>query len=526
MQALGPLVALNWYAPLRPVADNSLYDAWASSLMYKGLVTMGANAQIDFARSIASAITWNSAGTVYTVTMNPKWHWSNGTPVTSADVAFTWQLLQGGAAPTAPAPWPYAGATSGGVPQLVSSFTVLSPYRFQITLKKPVNQFWFEYNGLPDFTPMPKASWDRYPTNINAELAYLGANGAKPSFFSVVDGPFKLASVVPNSAWTFTPNAAYDGHKPYVSRFILAYQTSQTSEVAALKTSAVQVGYLPMAMYPTRAQLTNDTLVKTTGFSMDRTILNFANPQVGSILKQTAVRQALQMGVDQKGIIKALYYGLGIPGTGPVPQTPSTFLAPQLHKPLQTFDPAAGKALLEHNGWHMAGGVMTNASGQKLEFSMQYDAGSSTTLAMAQIMQRDWAQEGIQVSLTSVPFAGMLQYHRQPTKWQMQTGLGISFGGSYPTGGALYKSTSPTNFYHYSSATMNSLIAATHSPAPTAAASQKALDNYQLFAAKSLPNLWMPLPVGLEEIAKNVHGVRRSTNSFTNSISPQYWWVG
>ncbi|POB09319.1 peptide ABC transporter substrate-binding protein [Sulfobacillus sp. hq2] len=525
IQALGPLVAINWYLPLRPVAYNSLYDAWAASLMYKGLFHIAPNGTIDFGRSIASAITWNKEGTVYTVKMNPKWKWSNGSPVTAEDVQFTWNLIKAASAPTAPAPWPYAGADSGGVPQLIKSFQVLGTHEFQITLTNPVNQTWFEYNGLGDFIPLPEQAWNRYPNNINLELSYLASNGNNVNFFKVIDGPFRLTSAVQNVSWTFTPNKHYDGHLPYVNKFVLAYQTSETSEVNALKTGGVQVGYLPLSMYSVRSQLPHDTLNTSYSYSIDRTILNFKSPQVGNIFRSLPVRQAMQMGIDQTAIIQSLYNGMGVPGTGPVPLHPRTFLAPQLIKPIYSYDPEKGKQLLEKNGWHLVHGIMTNNAGQQLSFNMQYDSGSSTVLAMVQIMQQDWAKEGIHVSLSPLPFASMLQYHHQPTKWEIQTGLGWSYGGSYPTGGGMYSTGGGYNFYGYSNSKMNSLIAATHSPQPSPADSQKALDAYQMFAAQQLPNLWMPVPQGLGEIENNIHGVRSSANNFTDAISPQYWWV-
>ncbi len=525
IQALGPLVAINWYQPLRPVAYNSLYDAWAASLMYKGLFHIAPNGTIDFSRSIASAISWNKAGTVYTVKMNPKWYWSDGAPVTAQDVQFTWKLIQAASSSNAPAPWPYAGAGSGGVPQLIKSFQVINAHEFQITLTNPVNQVWFEYNGLGDFMPLPAQAWDLHPNNLDQELSYLASNGNNVNFFKVVDGPFRLTNAIQNVSWTFTPNSHYDGHKPYINKFVLAYQTSETSEVNGLKTGTVQVGYLPLSMYSVRSQLTNDTLNTSYNYSIDRTILNFRSPSVGTILRQLPVRQAMQMGIDQQSIIQALYNGMGVPGTGPVPLHPKTFLAPQLSHPLYPFNIKAGIQLLNKNGWHLVNNVMTNSKGQQLSFNMEYNAGSSTTLAMVQIMQQDWAKEGIKVSLSPLPFATMLQYHHQPTKWEIQTGLGWSYGGSYPTGGGMYASNGGYNFYGYSNQAMDSLIAATHSPQPSVASSQKALDNYQLFAAHHLPNLWMPVPEGLGEVENTVHGVRSSANSFTESISPQYWWI-
>ena len=525
VDALGPLISINWYNPLRPNADNSLYDAWAASLMYKGLFHIASNGTIDYARSIASNIRWNKTGTVYTVTMNKKWHWSDGTPVTAQDVAFSWHLIQAASSPNAPAPWPYAGAGSGGIPTLIQKVQVVSAHSFQVTLTHPVNQIWFEYNGLADLVPLPEQSWNRYPDNVNQELTYLAANADNVSFFHVVDGPFRIVSAVQNSAWTYLPNTHYDGHKPYINKLILAYETSETSAVNGLKTGTVQVGYLPLSMYSIRKQLPQDNLFTAYTYSIARNPLNFRNPQVGSILRELPVRQALEMGIDQPAIIRSLYNGMGVLGTGPVPLHPATFIAPQLTQAVYPFNINAGKALLEKNGWHMVKGVMTNQKGQKLNFSMQFAAGSNTTLDMAQLMQQDWAKEGIKVSLTPVEFVQMLQYHAEPSKWEIQTGLNWSYGGTYPTGGGMYSSTGGYNFYGYDNSQMNQLVNATHMPQPSPQAAQRALDAYQVFAAKQLPNLWMPMPEDLGEVAQSVHGVTESANNFTNAISPQYWWV-
>ena len=63
---------------LNPLLGNSLYNVQAASLMYLGLIWIdGADNQIDWRRSLASAITTQDNGTTYDVTLRP-WHWSPG----------------------------------------------------------------------------------------------------------------------------------------------------------------------------------------------------------------------------------------------------------------------------------------------------------------------------------------------------------------------------------------------------------------------------------------------------------------
>lgn len=525
--ALPPLVSINWYQPLRPAPYNSAYDAEAASMMYKGLFHIGKNAKVNFNRSIASSIKWNSQGTLYTIKINPKWHWSNGQSVTANDVLFTWNLIKAASSSSAPAPWPYANADFGGIPNLVQSVNVVNSHEFTVQLTQSVNQLWFEYNGLSQFIPLPEKAWNKYPNNINQELSYIAQNGNNPSFFKVTDGPFVMKSAVQNQAWTFVPNPKYNGHKPYISRLIMAYQTSDNAEVNQLQTGTVQIGYLPPSELGVQSQLTQDRLVQSFGYMFTRMFLNYGSPTVGSILRQLPVRQAMQMGIDQNTIIQHIYQGRATYGTGPIPTHPATFLDPQLTKPPYAYDPAAGKALLERNGWHLVNGVMTNAQGQQLKFTMQYVSGNTTTQAIVQLIQQDWAKEGISISLIPETFPSMVGMHRKAdaSQWEIQAGISWLYGGDYPTGGGMYGTNAAYNFYQYSNPTMDKLIAATHRPYPTPQGSQQALDAYQLFAAKHLPELWMPLAATLTEVQKNVHGVVSSTNSFTGALSPQYWSI-
>ena len=104
--ALPEQADINWYLPLANSANDSLYNFQLLDQMYLPLVYVANDYHFDYANSIATKVVYNKEGTVYQVFMNPKWHWSDGTPVTSKDVLFTWQLIQATSNPKAAAPWP------------------------------------------------------------------------------------------------------------------------------------------------------------------------------------------------------------------------------------------------------------------------------------------------------------------------------------------------------------------------------------------------------------------------------------
>lgn len=523
--ALPPLTPINWYFPIIALPYNSIYNVRVTHLMYKGLFHIGRKGTINYRRSIAEKITWNRSGTVYTVELNPKWHWSDGKPLTAEDVLFTWQVLKAATSPNAPAPWPFVGINSGGIPSLIKSVTAPNPHEVVVTLKQPTNQLWFLYHGLSDFAPLPAHVWNKFPSDPMQEIKYLGKNGDNPTFFKVVDGPFELSKVSPNVAWTFTPNPHYDGHTPYISRLVFAYETSDAAEFNALKTGTVDVGRLSYSLYGAREQLTHDRVVAQPQYDVYRTILSYKNPKVAPIFRQRVVREAMQMAVDQKGIINTLFHGQAAYGIGPVPAYPPTYLAPALNHPVYPYNPQRAKELLLQHGWHLDHGVMTNNKGQRLDFSLIYPSGSTTAQAEVQLLQRDWARIGVAIHLQSLPFASILHIHHQYSKWEILTGLAWNYSQPYPTGGGMYATGGGYNFFGYSNAKLDQLIAATHAPQPSAAAAQAALNAYQVFVAKHLPNLFMPVPDALRVTAQRVHGVLSTYNVITQLLSPQYWWT-
>ncbi len=527
---------ITWYFPLMNGLQDSLYNGWVQNFMYKPLLTYNNDGSINYSRSIASSIKTNSAGTQFVVKMNPKYKWSNGHPVTAQDVVFTWSIIKAASAANAPSPWPYVGDGTGGIPSQVQSVVANSAHQFTVTLTKPANQQWFIYNGLDQFTPLPQSVFDKDPTNMTAELKFLGTIATNPTApeYQVVDGPFKLSQAVSSQKWVFVPNSSYSGHKPYLSKFILQYETSGNAEFAALKTGAIQAGFLPNSLWGSRSALTSNYNLSVINYlEYDDAIVNMnyghktasnnAPNGVGDIFKHLYVRQALQMGIDQPAINAAAFHGNAVNETTIVPNKPATIFYDPSLKPIYTYNPTAGKKLLEKNGWTDVNGVMTKGS-EKMDFQMVYSSGSQSIVQEVTLMQEGWAKEGIKVSLKAEPFSTIVGLTNN--QWQMEDYGGIDWGGSYPTGEGLFGQPGQgLNSQGYSNAEMDSLIAKTHQPFSTQQASLTALYKFQKYVAQDLPIQFVPAPPGYDENAKNLHNVVKYTNPFTEYFSPQYFWI-
>ncbi len=528
--ALPADAAPNWFFPIESATAYSIYNSQVSFWMYRPLVYITPQDGIDYSRSIASSIKANRSGTQYTITLGTKYKWSNGKPVTAQDVVFTWDVMKAASSGASNLPWSYGGAGIGGVPSDWTSVVAHGPRTVVVTLDKSVNQNWFVHNGLGQIIPVPKSVWDRYGSNWIRELKYIQsvANSPGAAPYRIVDGPYKFSAMQPNNYWAFVRNPRYGGHQSSLDKIIYQYETSAASEFTGLRSGSITVGYLPSAFWDSRHKLSGDKLNVEYAFGFNYIVPNLnahAMNGLGPVFNQLYVRKALQMGIDQSGIID-LDHGYGVIEDTTVPSEPKTiYYDAKLRHPLVPFNPAAGKKLLEAHGWHEVNGVMTK-DGVKLSFPVIYSSGSDLLNNEMQLIKQDWAREGVQITLLSEPINNVLTIGSPatPQKWDM-----MNWGGGwtyepdyYPTGGGLFATNSASNDGSYSSAAMNALIQASYRPGTTQQ-TLAALFRYEAYARQEIPVLWLPWLATFNEYSSHLSGFAQSINPVTDLISPNYW---
>ncbi|AUW93567.1 ABC transporter substrate-binding protein [Sulfobacillus thermotolerans] len=522
----------NWFFPVMSLTADSVVNFQVDEMMYKPLLHISRHDTVNYARSLASSVTWNAAGTRYVVTLNKKWHWSNGQPVTAQDVVFTYNIMKAASSGASSLPWAFAGEGFGGFPTLWKSVVAQGPYQVVITLNAPKNQQWFLRNGINQLIPVPEQVWNKYPDNMTQELKFINsvANSPLSSVYRVVDGPYKFNSYSPNNYWSFVPNPGYDGHRSLLDKVTFQYETSSASEFDALKTGTVNVGYLPPSLLKVRSELTHDVFSVAYSFGFNYLLDNFslkAPNGIGKAFNSLVVRQALQMGVDQPGIIQHLYEGYGVvDDTTLAPEPPTEFFDPALAKNPYPFNPQAGRELLLKHGWHLVHGVMTK-NGIPLSFTLDYASGSQTATDMVQLLKSDWALEGIHVTLVSQPFDTVISDSpSNASQWAMiDWNGGWTYGTDpYPTGGGLFATNGAENSGSYNSQTMNQLIAASYQPGSTKQV-LKALYAYEVYAAKQLPAVFVPWIPNFNEHSLSIHGTVKTFDPVGDVLSPNYWWI-
>jgi peptide/nickel transport system substrate-binding protein len=566
--ALPPSSAPNYIFPFESSAYLSTYNSLSfAQLMYRPLYWFGAGAQplLNPSLSLASPPAWS--GNTATITLK-HYMWSNGSPVTTADVMFWINMLKD------PKVGPIGYGAYNGFPNaFVRSIRALSPTKLQLTTKRAYSHAWFLYNDLSQITPMP-AAWDRTAsgpsacatkvTDCTAVYRYLDARSrqlttyASAPMWGIVDGPWKLSAFSADGHATFVPNTRYSGPvKPALAKFEEVPFTSDAAEYRALRSprpggQKIDVGYLPLAdapakpagsslMSPGTNPLPGYTLRPLYLWGINYFVMNFqSSTGNGAVIRQLYFRQALAHLLDQRAVIEGPLHGYGTPTVGPVGNTPVTkFLSPLLRSgnPFP-FDPAKARSLLTSHGWKVvpkqAAICVAPArcgrgisSGHRLVFDLPYVAGTGWIAQEMQQFRASALLAGIRINLRPEPFGqiaalsvGNCKVARLPCNWDLANwGSGWLFGPDFaPTGETLFKCGAIANSGGYCSPRNDALIDKT-----LTSDNLSFMYQWQDFLARQLPVMFQPNGVyQLTEIVSNLKGV--TPQSPTLSINPEDWY--
>jgi peptide/nickel transport system substrate-binding protein len=484
-----------------PLLVNSLYNQQAAGLMYLGLIWVNGNTgQIDWSRSLASSITSPDNGTTYDVTLR-DWHWSDGVPVTTADIAYTFSLIK--ALGTN-----YVGYGAGGMPDIIKALRIISPTQFQVILKHPVNVSWFTYNGLGQLLPLPAHSWGKYT------LDQIWQNQSSPEFFNVVDGPLFAKRLDIGLDLVMVPNPNFDGPKLHFDRLVFKFLESDGAAIQGLEAGDLDMANVPDALWNAVQHLPDVSIVTLPpDESFNEIVMNMKNPNV-PFFRDVRVRDAMADAIDQEGMIKLIDHGAGEVIYGPVPPVPPTFLSPAMragHYPVG-YDPAKARALLSEAGYVPGPDGILQKDGKELSFTFLMLTGDAVIAQVTEFIQSDLAKIGIQMKVHEIEFNQLVALLNNPKADWQAAGLGETVTG-YPTGEELFATNSFQNSGGYSDPTMDRLIEeSTNMPG------LNGLFAYEDYASAQQPVIFF----GREQISVLVRGRIHGMQNFVDGLGQYY----
>jgi peptide/nickel transport system substrate-binding protein len=488
--------------PLVPSADYSVYTIrYFDYMMWRPLywTQIGTEPALNPAYSLANAPMTSNGGKTFTITLK-SYKWSDGTPVTSKDVLFWFDLLKA-AIRESPANW--GGYTPGvSLPDAVASVTTPNASTIVFTMKTAVNPTWLTLDALGASQPMPAQAWARdsaggplldftNPANATKIYNYLIAQDKSLStwatnpLWKTVDGPYVLSSFnSATSAYTMTPNTRYSGpHAAKMSDYSGVPFTSDSSEYNAVKAGSLEIGYVPTSDLPQIGSIEslgyNAYGYPDYGFNYMDYNFKDTTGDFNHIIAKLYIRQALAHLEDQPGVIKAFFGGAAAAAFGPVPTLPKNpYTPPNALTNPYPYSVSAATTLLKDHGWNvvpggtdtcMRPGTAANEcgagipAGTKLAWNLVYTTTPTTIAEQVTAYASQARQAGIQLTLKSSNFNYIIENYADPAApknddaWAEEDFGGFSIA-TYPTTLNIFNCTGSVNQGGYCDPTADKLI--------------------------------------------------------------------
>jgi peptide/nickel transport system substrate-binding protein len=407
----GDLKILYWQAPstLNTHQATGPKDSDAARLVLEPLASLGKDGQ-PIANGLAAEIpTVANAGvakdfTSVTWKLRQGVKWSDGTPFSADDVAFTYQYQCD----------PATAASTFDRCDGVQSVVARDTNTVVVTYRSP-HPYVFQWGVGADGAILQR---DQYRSCLGAKAA-----GCAADIRPIGTGPYKVHDFKIGDVATFDLNDSFrDPNKP----FFKSVTFKGASDADAAARAIFQSGDIDYAwnLQVEASTLRNmaqssksGTLVTVFGPSVERLDLNFSNPEASlgdkraepdtkhPFLVDKSVRRALAMATNRDAIAQKIY-GDGVFGraTCNVLAAPDTTSSPNTKAfDVCRFDVDAANAELDRAGWVRGADGVRAKGAVKLRMLFQTNVNARRESAQA-ILKKDWESIGFQVDVRSEPF--------------------------------------------------------------------------------------------------------------------------
>lgn len=544
----------SWILPIstpgHTQGENSLFISNLYPSLYSYSLGSTAAYGVDEKRSMAYAPEVSEDGKTLKITLKDR-NWSDGTPITTKDIQFWWNLVNANKED-------WASYRKGSLPDNVVDFQILDEKSFKLTTDKQYSPAWFVDNQMGKISLIPKHKWDTDKAGGGDDDLSATPEGAKKVFamltaaskdtssyatnplWQTISGPYGVEKYTPNGEVVLKKNDAYSGDdKPTIDRIIYKPFTGDDAEFNVLRSGGIDYGYIPAGSINQKEYIESKgyTVSPWYGWSITYMPFNFNNPKTGVVFKQKYIRQAMQQLIDQPTLSKVVWQDTAAPTCGPVPQKPGA--GGSMEGCAYQFDPEAAKRLLADHGWVVENGVATctNAgegegacgagieAGTKLAFKVTSQSGFTATSKMFESIKSEFAKAGIELTIQEVPDSVAVTQKCEATDPACDWDL--SFFGSqsswyfpvYASGERLFASDGAVNLGSFSDPKADQLIENTQFSDDPAA-----MQEYNDYLAEELPVLWMPNPVAQTSAYKStIKGI--DPQDPTLGMYPQDWVI-
>lgn len=344
---------------------------------------------IENGRAVPERTPDGEEGIAIRVTLRDDARWGDGTPVTTRDVVFTWQVGK----------HPESGFSNIEPWRRILSIDVIDEHTFVMH----VDRITFRYNDMSGFDLLPahvEAAAFENPADYRRQTLF----DRDPTNPALYFGPYRITEFEVNSHVVLERNETWYGETPHFRRIVVRVIPNTAALEANLLSGGIDyiAGELGLTLdqalgFEERLPEQYDIVYKA-GLIYEHIDLNLDNP----ILADRRVREALILGIDRQLLTEQLFQG-----RQPVAHSmvnPLDRIAAHDDLPEYEHDPARANALLDEAGWtERHGGIRHNADGERLQLTLMTTAGNRSRELVQQVLQSMWRQIGIDVRIQNEP---------------------------------------------------------------------------------------------------------------------------
>jgi peptide/nickel transport system substrate-binding protein len=315
---------------------------------------------------------------VYHLRRGVRWH--DGARFGADDVIFTWRAILN----------PNNFSLTHFGYDIVSRIDKADPYTIIVHLKRPFAPFigsFFAQGAGQAMCILPEHILSKYP-NINR---------APYNSHPIGTGPFFVSSYEPGSRIVLLANRRYWRGPPKLARIDFRIIGSDNTMLTLMQSHAIDFFYrAPETMAASLRNIPGTRVVLTPigrFYDIGFNGRNFA-------LADERVRRALAYATDRRALMEKIAHGVAEPARTFLPEFSWAFNA---HAPDYIYDLERSKALLEKAGWQAGDAGIRTKDGRPLALVMSSFTGSATVNAAEVLLQAEWRQAGVDVTIKNYP---------------------------------------------------------------------------------------------------------------------------
>jgi peptide/nickel transport system substrate-binding protein len=400
--------------------------------------------------SLAESWDISEDGKTIVFTLREGLKWSDGEPLTSEDVTFTFnEVIFNEEVPTSS-----RDVMRIGEQGLLPKVRALDERRVEFQLPEPFAPFLrtMAIEIIPAHILRPTIE----AKDADGNLRFLSTWGSDTDPTEIIsNGPYRLQQYVNGERIIFERNPYYwetdqqGNQQPYIEEVIWTINPSSETSLLQFRSGDLDViGISPtyFSLLKTEAQRGNFTIynggqalgTSYIALNQNRASRNgkpLVNPIKSRWFNSVAFRQAISYGIDREKLIYNTYQGLGQPQTSPISVQSPYYVPPEEGIPDYPYNPEKARQLLLDDGFQFnAAGELLDWDGNRVRFTLNAPSGSKTHEANGAQIKQDLEKLGIQIDFQPLAFNLIVDKITDSLDWEAIM-LGLT-GGLEPNGGA------------------------------------------------------------------------------------------